>query len=84
MIAVTNKGNEVKPGKLNMTVDSGCDQNTQWITIFLGTVNPALTLYYGQFALSLGKGNSSYTFSFLYPHNTDTFHGPFSLCRNGV
>ena len=44
MIAVTNKGNEVKPGKLNMTVDSGCDQNTQWITIFLGTVNPALTL----------------------------------------
>ena len=37
MIAATNterKLNEVKPGTLSVTVDSGCDQNTQWITIF--------------------------------------------------
>ena len=30
----TLRGNKVKPGTSSMTVDSGCDQNTQWITIF--------------------------------------------------
>ena len=64
MIAVYNKRKRSKPGTLSMTVDSaGCDQNTQWITIFRYSQTRSYTrlfrtpLYYRQFALGLGKEN---------------------------
>ena len=40
-------------------------------------------MYYGQFALSLGK-ESPYILSKFNPLNTDTFHGPLTVRINGV
>ena len=40
--------------------------------------------YYRQFALSLGKESPYIFLNTDNPFNTDTFHGPLSVCTNGV
>ena len=48
-----------------------------------GLIRTPHYMYYGQFALSLGK-ESPYILSKFNPLNTDTFHGPLTVRINGV
>ena len=66
-----------KEEKLILEVQSNAE------TLLLDTRLILTPHYFGQFALSLGK-KPPYSFSKFNPLNTDTFHGPLSVCINWV